>query len=347
MSTARHLPRAVRRWAIVGLAPLALLSAQQAAAATLDDVRTRGYVLCGVSENKAGFSHVDERGVWSGLEIDFCGAVAAATLGKRDAVKFRPLTEANRFQALKDGEIDVLARATTWTLSRDTELGVRFVGTLFNDGQGFLVRKAQAVSSVLELSGASVCVMVGTSAEQGLNDFFRSRQMRYQRVPADRWDDLLKIYADGGCTLLTGDMTVLAAERSRMANPGEHMLLPELITKEPLSPAVRLGDEQWFAIVRWTLFALIAAEELSLSHENVDAGKSSPLTDVRRFLGLDANLGQAMGLDAEWAYRIVKQVGNYGEIFDRNVGAGTVLGLDRGDNDLWTDGGLMYSPPLR
>ena len=349
MSAARPLARFLRRLAsaAVGLLPVALLDAGPATAATLDDIRARGYVLCGVSESKAGFSRVDERGVWSGLEIDFCGAVAAAAMGRRDAVKFRPLTESNRFQALKDGEIDVLARATTWTLSRDTELGVRFVGTLFNDGQGFLVRKSQGMSSVLELSGASICVMVGTNAEQGLNDYFRSRGMRYQRVPADRWEDLLKIYADGGCMLLTGDMSMLAYERSRMAKPGDHMLLPELITKEPLGPAVRLGDDQWFGIVRWTLFALIAAEELALTRENVDDRKSSPLTDVRRFLGLDANLGQAMGLDAEWAYRIVKQVGNYGEIYDRNVGAGTVLGLDRGDNDLWTDGGLMYAPPLR
>lgn len=317
------------------------------AGTTLDEARARGYLICGVSEGTPGFSRVDEGGVWSGLDVDFCSAVAAAAIGSKDAVRFRPLSEADRFQALKAGEIDVLSRATAWTLSRDTELGVKFAGVLFHDGQGFLVRRGHAVTSVLELSGASVCVLGGTSAEQGLLDFFRSRQMRYQLVVGERWADLVKAYVAESCTLLTGDMSTLALERSRLPDPGEHMLLPELITKEPLGPAVRAGDDQWFGIVRWTLLALVAAEELGLTSQNIDGFKDSALQDVRRFLGLDANLGRAVGLERDWAYQLVKQVGSYGEIFDRNLGSKSPLALERGANSLWTKGGLMYAPPMR
>jgi general L-amino acid transport system substrate-binding protein len=328
---------------------LAALSfaAGAASSATLEDVRARGHLICGVGDGVAGFSHVDERGVWSGLDVDFCGAVAAAVFGRKDAVKFRPLSAANGFQALRGNEVDLLARATTWTLSRDTELGLRFAGTIFYDGQGFLVRRGQAVASVLELSGASVCVLSGTAAEQGVVDYFRARQMRYQLVVAERWGDLVKAYVAGTCTLLSSDMSVLALERSRLAKPGDHMLLPELITKEPSGPGVRQGDDQWFAIVRWTLMALIGAEELGLTSENIDSLNTSTLLDIRRFLGLDANLGQAMGLERDWSHKIVKQVGNYGEIFARNVGANSALALERGVNGLWTKGGLMYAIPLR
>jgi general L-amino acid transport system substrate-binding protein len=323
------------------------LAASPASGATLDDVRARGHLICGVGDGVAGFSHVDERGVWSGLDIDFCSAVAAAVFGRKDAVKFRPLTAANSFQALRGNEIDLLSRATTWTLSRDTELGLRFAGTIFHDGQGFLVRRGQAVASVLELSGASVCVLGGTSAEQGVVDYFRTRQMRYQLVVAERWVDLVKAYVAGTCSLLSSDVSVLALERSRLAKPSDHMLLPELITKEPSGPVVREGDDQWFAIVKWTLMALIAAEELGITSENVDSLNTSTLPDIRRFLGLDANLGQTMGLERDWSYKIVKQVGNYGEIFARDVGATSTLALERGVNGLWTKGGLMYAIPLR
>lgn len=335
----------------IALAALCLaaisVAAGPACAATLDEVRARGHLICGVGDGVAGFSHVDERGVWSGLEVDFCSAVAAGVFGRKDAVKFRPLTAASSAQALRESEIDLLSRATTWTLSRDTELGLRYAGTLFHDGQGFLVRRGQAVGSVLELSGASVCVLGGTSAEQGVSDFFRTRQMRYQLVVAERWADLVKAYVGGTCTLLSSDMSVLAFERSRLAKPGDHMLLPELISKQPSGPAVRQGDDQWFAIVKWTLMALIAAEELGITSENIDSFADSTLPDVRRFLGLDGNLGQAMGLERDWSYKIVKSVGNYGEMFARNVGSKSQLALERGLNGLWTSGGLMYAIPLR
>jgi general L-amino acid transport system substrate-binding protein len=339
----------VPRWPIIAAASTiaAVAAASAAFAGTLDDVRARGHLICGVSEGIAGFSRADENGVWSGLDADFCSALAAATLGNRQAVKFRPLAESNRFHALSGGDVDVLARATAWTLSRDTELGIRFAGVSFYDGQGFLVRRGNAVTSVLELSGASICVLKGTSAEQGLADFFRRRQMRFQLVVSERWRDLVKAYAGGGCALLTGDVSLLALERSRLADSADHMVLPELITKEPLGPAVRQGDEQWLGIVRWTLNALLAAEEMGLTSENIDGSRGSDLQDVRRFLGLDANLGRAMGLERDWAYRIVKQVGSYGEIYDRSLGPQSALKLERGINNLWTKGGLMYALPLR
>lgn len=333
--------------AAVTVALLTTVAAPSAAkAATLDDVRARGHVICGVSEGDRGFAQVSN-GVWSGFDIDVCGAVAAATLGRRDAVKYRVVTPANRFQTLTSGEVDLLPRASARTLSRDTEYGVRYVGTLFHDGQGFLVRRGYAVASVLELSGASVCVMTGASAQEGLETFFRARKMRYQLVPAERWSDAVKAYADGACTLLTGDVTVLAAERSRLVNPVEHMILPELITKDMLGPVIRQGDEQWTSIVRWTTDALIAAEELDITSQNIDSLRESGNVEVRRFLGLEADLGQPMGLARDWSYQIVKQVGNYGELFERNIGARTALALDRGVNNLWTKGGLMSAAPLR
>jgi general L-amino acid transport system substrate-binding protein len=313
---------------------------------TLDTVRKRGHLICGVGEAMPGFAHADEKGKWSGLDVDFCSAVAAAVLGNKDLVKFRPLSTTDRFKALQDGSIDVLSRATTWTLSRDTEIGLRFVGTLFYDGQALLVRRSQGLTSVLELSGATVCVLAGTSNERGLAEFFRSRQMRYQAVSAPRWDELVDAYAAERCTLISSDLSVLALERESFASPGDHMLLPELISKEPLGPAVRQGDEEWLSIVRWTLMALIAAEELGVTSETAAELVASPSADVRNLLG-GGNLGQGMGLPADWAFQIVKQVGNYGEVFARNVGKKSPLRLDRGLNDLWTRGGLMYSPPFR
>jgi general L-amino acid transport system substrate-binding protein len=262
-------------------------------------------------------------------------------------VKYRVVTPANRYQALTAGEVDLLPRASGRTLSRDTELGVRYADTLFHDGQGFLIRRGYAVASILELSGTSVCVMAGTSAAQAVETFFQSRKMRYQPVAAERWSDAVKAYADGACTVLTGDVTVLAAERIRLANPGDHVLMPELISKEMLGPVVRQGDEQWFSIVRWTLAALIAAEELGITSQNVDALRASPNIDIRRFLGLEADLGQGMGLAREWSYQLVKQVGNYGDLFERNIGQKSPLAIERSINNLWTRGGLMSAGPLR
>ena len=319
----------------------------RAQTSTLDTIRARGSLLCGIGEVQPGFSQVDAAGVRSGLDVDFCKALALAVFGNKDAVKFWPLSPNDRFKALASGDVDVLARGATWTLTRDTELGARFAGVLYYDGQGFLTRRGNAVASVLELSGASICALPGAMGEQGVAEFFGTQRMRYQIVAQDNWDDLVKAYAAGSCTVLTGDISLLAVARSKLKVPNDHIILPELITKEPLGPAVRQDDPQWFAVVRWTLMALIEAEELGLNSENVDSQRAATQPSVRRFLGLEANLGQALGLPRDWAYLIVKHVGNYGEIFDRNLGAKSDLKLSRGLNNLWTKGGLMYSMPFR
>ncbi|MBS0233774.1 MAG: amino acid ABC transporter substrate-binding protein [Proteobacteria bacterium] len=314
---------------------------------TLDAVRARGKIICGVTDHAAGFSEVNPRGTWSGLDVEFCSALAAAVLGDRDAVKFISLNAADKFKSLQQQEVDVLLGATAWTLTRDTELGARFAGIMYYDGQGFIIPRNHSIASVLELSGASICVLAGSSDETAISDYFGVRKMRYQLITSDRWDELVKTYSDGGCTVLTGDMTLLAYEKSRLASGADQMMLPELITKEPYGPAVRLGDDGWFAIVRWTAMALVGAEELGISSSNIDTMKASPSHEVRRFLGLDADLGAPLGLSRDWAYQIVRQVGNYGEIFERTLGQSSALKLDRGLNNLWTKGGLMYAAPFR
>jgi general L-amino acid transport system substrate-binding protein len=314
---------------------------------TLDTIRARGNVLCGISEPEPGFSEINEARVRSGLDVEFCTALAAAVFGSKDAVKYWPLSPNGRFKALQSGDVDVLSRGATWTLSRDTELGARFAGVLYYDGQGFLTRRGNAVASVLELSGASICALPGPMGEQGVADFFNAQRMRYQLVTQAHWDDVVKAYAAGDCTVLSGDVSMLAVARAKMKQPTDHMILPELITKEPAGPAVRQDDAQWFAVVRWTLMALIEAEELGITSANVDAMRASNAPEVRRFLGLEANLGQALGLPRDWAYQVVKNVGNYGEIFDRTLGAKSNLKIARGLNNLWTKGGLMYAMPFR
>lgn len=334
--------------AAIGLGALLSMSgAYGVDATTLETIRSRGHVLCGVGQDQPGFSQLDEEREHTGLDVEFCSALAAAIFGTVDAVKFWPLSGSEGFKSLQSGDVDVLASANAWTLSRDTELGAHFTGVAFYDGQGFLVRRGNAVNSVLELSGASVCAMPGAGGEQAIAEFFGERRMRYFLVAKENWEELVKSYTAGSCTVLTGDITALALVRSTLAKPDEHIILPELITKEPLGPAVRDDDEQWFGVVRWTLMALVAAEELGLSSDNVDAKRTSPLPRVRRFLGLEANLGAALGLPRDWGYQIVKNVGNYGEIFSRTVGAESPLKLERGLNDLWTNGGLMYSMPFR
>lgn len=313
----------------------------------LGKVRARGHLICGVSEAAPGFSTVDDKGQWSGMDADFCAALAAAVLGDRRAVKYRALSAADRFRSLSSGDIDVLSGATSWTLTRDTELGIRFVGVLFYDGQGFLVRRAHALTSVFELSGASICALAGTTADKGLTDFFRARQMRYQLVSTARWEDLVKAYASDSCTLLSGDVSALALERGRLANPPDHIILPEVVLKEPLGPAVRQGDEQWHSIVRWTLMALVMAEELGVTSQSVEEQRESPVLAVRQLLGADGEPGQALGLPKDWGFQVIRQVGNYGEIYDRAFGANSPIRLERGANALWTQGGLMYAPPFR
>jgi len=314
-------------------------------AATLDVVKARGHLECGVSGDVPGFSIADAQGRWTGFDVDFCSAVAAAVLGNKNAVKFRQLSVGNRFRALTSGEVDVLAGNATWTLSRDTELGVRFVDVLFHDGQGFLVPRTHALASALELSGAKICALSGTHAEAALARFFSVRKMRYQLIAAEHWGDLVMQYTSGVCNVLTADLTTLAIERSRFADPDAHVLLPELVSKEPLAPAVRADDAEWFLIVRWTLMALISAEELGVTSANADVVSGSAGEEIAGFLS--ASSGGAMGLPPDWAFQVIRQVGNYGEIFERNVGMRSPLKLKRRLNDLWSRGGLMYSPPMR
>lgn len=336
-------------WArTLAVAALVLFSVSPGyAAGTLEGVRARGYLNCGVGEANPGFSEIDAQGAWSGLEIEFCNAVAAAVFGDKTKVKYRTLNAADRFRALQTGEIDLLARATTWTLSRETELGLRFAGVLFYDGQGFLVRRDAGISSVLELSGASICVLPGTPAEQGLNDYFASRRMTVERVAGATWHDLAKAYLEGGCTLMTADLSVLASQRRGLRDDREHVILPDLITKEPIGPVVRQGDEPWFSIVRWTLMALIAAEEMDLTSATVEARRANGSAEVKRLLGAQGDLGSPMGLAKDWAYQVVRQVGSYQEIYDRTLGMKSPLRLERGVNNIWTKGGLMFAAPLR
>ncbi len=328
-------------------AVLCVAGSLAAYATTLEAVRARGYINCGVADGPLGFSHVNDRGIWSGLEVDFCAALAAAVLGNKDAVKYRPLAMTNRFAALRANEVDLLARSATWTLSRDTDLGARFVETLFHDGQGLLVRRSQGVASVLELSGASICVSANGPAQQNLNEFFGQRGMRFTAIAFEKWDDAVRAYVNKRCTALSAEVTTLALVRASSGSVNEHQQLPEVLSKEPLSPVVRQGDEQWFGIVRWVLFALLTAEEHGVTSSNVDAARSSDLVEVRRLLGVDGDLGASLGLSRDWAYQVIKQSGNYGEMFERNVGMKSPLRLERMANNLWSKGGLMHAPPFR
>lgn len=345
------MPPFFLRWATLLLAAASWMFAVPAglarSATMIETIKARGYLNCGVADNAPGFSEVDDQGRWRGLDVEFCSALAAAIFADKTAVKFRALQAADRFKALQEGEIDVLLRATAWTLSRDSDLGARFTAALFYDGQGFLVPRNHAVSSVLELSGASICVLPGGSGERAVSEFFTRTKMRYQLITSPRWEDLVKAYAAGGCTALTGDVSLLVSQRARMAQAAEHALLAETISKEPLGPYVKAGDEAWFTVVRWTVLALIAAEEMGLNSANVTGMEGSAFNDIRKFLGFESNLGQPLGLAADWALQIVKQVGNYGEIYDRTFGANSPFKLDRGLNSLWTKGGLMYAAPFR
>ncbi|WP_371824054.1 amino acid ABC transporter substrate-binding protein [Hahella sp. HN01] len=314
---------------------------------TLDAVKKKGFVQCGVSTGLPGFSNPDDKGNWMGLDVDLCRAVAAATLGDASKVKYIPLTAKERFTALQSGEIDLLSRNTTWTLTRDGSLGLNFAGVNYYDGQGFLVSKDLGVKSAKELDGAAVCIQAGTTTELNLADYFREFGMKYQPVVFDTSDQTVKGFEAGRCDVLTSDQSQLYALRIQLSNPDKAMVLPEVISKEPLGPVVRQGDDQWFNIVKWSLFAAITAEELGVSSDNVDKMKSSTNPNVQRLLGTEAGQGKNLGLDDAWAFNIVKQVGNYGEMFERNVGKSSPLGIERGLNALWTKGGLQYAPPIR
>ena len=321
--------------------------ASAAQAGTVDDVKRKGHVQCGVSQGVPGFSNPDQKGNWTGIDVDVCRAVAAAVLGSADKVKYSPLTAKERFTALQSGEIDVLSRNTTWTLVRDTALGLNFAGVNYYDGQGFMVRKDLGIKSAMELKGASVCVNIGTTTELNMADFFRTNKMAYKPVVFEKADEVVAAYDAGRCDVYTTDQSGLAAQRLKLKDPGAHMVLPEVISKEPLGPVVRHGDDQWLDIVKWSLFVMLQAEEFGLDSKNVDSMKGSDNPGIKRLLGTEGDLGGNLGLDNEWAYRIVKQVGNYGESFNRHVGPDTPVKLPRGVNALWNKGGLMYPMPIR
>ncbi len=313
----------------------------------LASVQKKGFLHCGVNTGLPGFSHADEKGNWTGLDVDLCRAVAAAVLGDAGKVKYTPLTAKERLTAVQSGEVDLLSRNTTWTLTRDTSLGLNFAGINYYDGQGFLVSKELGVKSAKELDGAAVCILAGTTTELNLADYFRTHGMAYQPVVFDTGDQTVKGFEAGRCDVLTSDQSQLYGLRVKLARPEDAVVLPDVISKEPLGPVVRQGDDAWFNIVRWTLFAMINAEELGVTSANVEEMKSSPNPEIRRLLGLEGSPGKGLGLAEDWAYQVVRQVGNYGESFERNVGGGSPLKIERGLNALWRDGGLQYAPPIR
>lgn len=335
---------------VIGLGITAALSLAGTvnAGATLDGVKSKGYVQCGVSTGLPGFSSADEKGEFTGLDVDMCRAVAAAIFGDASKVKFSPLTAKERFTALQSGEVDMLSRNTTWTYTRDTSLGLNFTGASYYDGQGFLVTKNLGVKSALELDGASFCIQAGTTTELNLADYFRANKMAYTPITFDTSDQTVKAFEAGRCDALTSDQSQLYALRIKLGDPTSAVVLPEVISKEPLGPVVRQGDDEWFNIVKWSLFAMINAEELGVSSANVDEMKASSTDpNVRRLLGVEGVKGEWMGVPDEWGYSIVKHVGNYGEAFERNVGKGSALGIARGLNALWSKGGIQYAPPIR
>ncbi|MBO0904763.1 amino acid ABC transporter substrate-binding protein [Jiella sonneratiae] len=332
--------------ALLGLA-VAALAGGAASAQTLQTVKERGMLRCGVNTGLPGFASQNDQGQWQGLDVDYCKAVAAAIFGDPSKVQYSPLSAVQRFPALQNNEIDMLARNTTWTMDRDTTLGLKFAGVNYYDGQGFMVKKELNVNSALELSGATVCVQSGTTTELNLADYFRTNKMDYNPVVIEAQSDVNSAYDSGRCDVLTTDASGLAASRLELSNPDDNVILPEIISKEPLGPAVRQGDDQWFNIVKWTHYALLDAEELGVTQANVDEMKSSENPEIRRLLGQDKDFGSAIGLPKDWAVNVIKAVGNYGEIFERNIGVNTPLKIQRGQNALWTKGGLQYGMPIR
>ena len=318
-----------------------------AQAASLDDVKAKGFVQCGVSQGLPGFSNPDDKGNWTGIDVDYCRALAAAVFGSGDAVKFTPLSAKERFTALQTGEVDILSRNTTWTMGRDTSLGLNFAGVTYYDGQGFMVRKSLGVTSALELEGASVCTNTGTTTELNVADYFRANNMNYEIVAFEKADEVVGAYDAGRCDVYTTDASGLYAQRLKLTNPDDHVVLPEIISKEPLGPVVRQGDDQWFNIAKWVYFALINAEELGVTKANVGDMMGSDNPSIKRLLGSEGAFGEAIGLGNDWAANAIKAVGNYGEMFDANVGPDTPLGIARGQNALWSKGGLQYAPPIR
>lgn len=317
------------------------------AESTLKTVQSRGQLICGVSQGLPGFSVPDSKGQWSGMDVDICRAIAAAVLGDSEKVKYVSLSAQSRFTALQSGEIDILSRNSTYTLTRDSSLGLNFAPVVFYDGQGFMVRKSSKIKSAKELNGATICTQQGTTTELNLSDYFRAKKMKFKPVVFESNDETVQTFMKGRCDAYTTDTSGLAAERTKAPKPDDYIILPEVISKEPLAPAVRHGDDQWLDIVTWIFYSLIEAEELEMTSKNIDQMKSDKDPRIKRFLGTSEGNGKALGLKEDWAYNAVKQVGNYGEIFERHVGKSSPLKLERGQNALWTNGGLHYAPPLR
>ena len=342
--------RRIHKLALGAAAAVAVLAAAPAhAGKTLDQIKQRGQLVCGVHVGLAGFSQADSSGAWSGLDVDVCRAIAAAVVGDATKIKWVPLTAQQRFTALQSGEIDILSRNTTWTMSRDASLGLSFTNTTYYDGQGFMVPAKANLKSAKQLKGATICVQSGTTTEKNLTDYSRANQLNIKPVVFEQEEAAVGAYFSGRCIAYTTDASGLASVRNKQAkDPKEHVILPELISKEPLTPAVRRGDDEWFAIAKWVVFGLIEAEEYGITKDNVDkmlAESTDPV--VLRILGKTEDTGKLIGLDKEWMVRALKAVGNYGEIFERNVGPKTPLNLPRGLNNLWNNGGLMYAPPIR
>jgi len=339
----------MKKTVFFGALTVAALVAGVASAATLDDVKARGSLNCGVTTGLVGFAAPDANGVWEGFDVGICRAVAAAIFGDPTAVEFVPTTGQTRFTALASGEIDLLARNTTWTFSRDTDLKFEFVGVNYYDGQGFMVPKDLGVSSAKDLDGATVCIQTGTTTELNLADFFRTNNISYEPVPIETNAEAQQQYLSGACDVYTTDASGLAATRATFEAPNDHTLLPEIISKEPLGPLVRHGDSEWGDIARWTLNALVSAEELGVTSSNIAELAAAPTNnpEVNRLLGTEGQLGSMIGLDANWAANAIAAGGNYGELFEKNIGEGTPIGLARGLNAMWTEGGLIYSPPFR
>ena len=333
--------------ALIALGALAATLPAQAGK-TIDTIKQRGQLVCGVNPSLPGFSAADSQGNWAGLDVDVCKAVAATLLSDASKIKWVPLNAAQRFAALQAGEIDILSRNTTWTLTRDASLGLHFTGTTYYDGQGFMVTKKSKITSAKQLKGATVCVQSGTTTEKNLTDYSKAASLNMKSVVFETQEATNKAYFSGRCQAYTTDASGLASVRNKEAgNPEDHVILPELISKEPLGPSVRRGDDEFFAIVKWVVFALVEAEEYGITQANVDQMKTSTDPVVQRILGTSEDTGKLLGLDKDWAYRAIKATGNYGEIFERNVGPKSALKLPRGANNLWNKGGFMYAPPVR
>ena len=337
----KHLASTLALGALIGL------GTATAEAQTINAIKTKGVLTCGVSQGLAGFSLPNDKGEWTGMDVDFCRAIAAMIFNDPNKVKFTPLSAKDRFQALQSGEVDILSRNTTWTMGRDTTLNLDFNVVTYYDGQGFMVRKSLKVASAKELAGASICTQSGTTTELNLGDFFRANNMKYEVVTFATNNEATAAYDSGRCDAYTTDASGLYSERNKLSKPDDHIVLPDIISKEPLGPGVRHGDSQWADLVKWTHYAMLTAEELGVTSKNIDEMMKSSNPEIKRLLGVEGNFGEPLGLGKDWAYRAIKAVGNYGEVFERNVGPSTKLGISRGLNALWNKGGLQYAPPIR